>query len=75
MLVDDETRDNSFDMEVDWIRVSHPWYSVLLGLNCILKPGVLAQHIMHTALTKLAGSRSAERTPASSQMFASFSLR
>ena len=25
MLVDDETRDNSFDMEVDWIRVSHPW--------------------------------------------------
>ena len=25
MLVDDETRDNNFDMEVDWIRVSHPW--------------------------------------------------
>ena len=25
MLFDDETRDNSFDMEVDWIRVSHTW--------------------------------------------------
>ncbi len=25
MPVDDETRDNSFDMEVDWIRVSHQW--------------------------------------------------
>ena len=39
MLVDDETRDNSFDMEVDWIRVSYRSLSNSVGFG---KSGGLA---------------------------------